>query len=266
MINETLEDIPKSENPKLLILAGPNGSGKSTAYAKLTQDISKLPETLIEATQIYVCPDDIAKLDEFVNEYLNLEDRAYAAAIRAEEMREDFLESGISFTFETVLSHPSKLDFIERAAKKGYQIDTIYVSTKDPEINLTRVAKRVVQGGHDVDSEKVKLRYERSMKLAGKLMFLSNYGILIDNSETIGAKIYLLKEEDIINLFEKGIRPNWIDNVARDLKIQPSIINFKDNEITYADYTKEKINREDLMDKISNRSLLLNLNKSIEKL
>jgi len=42
------------------------------------------------------------------------------AAQIAEKMREDALEKGIDFTFETVLSTERNLDLLRRAKEKGY--------------------------------------------------------------------------------------------------------------------------------------------------
>lgn len=44
------------------------------------------------------------------------------AAVKAEELREDALQKGESFTFETVLSTNRNLDLLKRAKANGYFI------------------------------------------------------------------------------------------------------------------------------------------------
>ena len=55
------------------------------------------------------------------------------------EWRADALESGKNIVWETVFSHPSRLDEIARAKKQGYYVLLIYVTTLSPEINVERV-------------------------------------------------------------------------------------------------------------------------------
>ena len=50
------------------------------------------------------------------------ESNSYNAAKLAENIRMQQLQEGKSFCFETVFSHPSKIDFIAKAKAMGYQI------------------------------------------------------------------------------------------------------------------------------------------------
>ena len=45
--------------------------------------------------------------------------RLFLAALLAEQQRESLLLRGFSFCFETVYSHPSKVDFVARAKALG---------------------------------------------------------------------------------------------------------------------------------------------------
>lgn len=83
----------------------------------------------------------------------------YFIAFLADFIRQQLLEQSDRFSFETVMSHPSKLDIMRRA-KKVY---LYFVSLQDPELNVLRVKTRVTQGGHDVDEEKIINRYARTM-------------------------------------------------------------------------------------------------------
>lgn len=68
---------------------------------------------------------------------------SYLAADLAEFIRQQLLANDISFTYETVMSHESKLVFIQQAKEKNYRVYVYFVATEDPEINISRVNVRV---------------------------------------------------------------------------------------------------------------------------
>ena len=94
--------------PRLLVVAGPNGAGKTSITEKLLRH-----EWMLDCE--YVNPDYIAR-DDFGD--WNAPEAVMKAAIRAEKLREKCVRDGRSLAFETVLSMPDKIDFIQRA--KGY--------------------------------------------------------------------------------------------------------------------------------------------------
>ena len=75
------------------------------------------------------------------------------------------LYDGASFCFETVYSHPSKLDFIARAKALGYQIIMVLIHLESAALNQARIARRVSEGGHGVPAEKVISRIPRLLDL-----------------------------------------------------------------------------------------------------
>jgi predicted ABC-type ATPase len=60
------------------------------------------------------------------------------------------LREGRSLAFETVFSAVDKSEFVRRALAVGYFVRIFFVGTGRPEINAARVARRVLQGGHEV--------------------------------------------------------------------------------------------------------------------
>jgi len=88
----------------------------------------------------------------------------------------------VVFTVETVMSHPSKLDFMREARQKGFKVYLYYVATSSPEINIGRVATRVKKGGHGVEEEKIVSRYYRSLGYLREAVLLSDRAYLFDNS------------------------------------------------------------------------------------
>jgi len=88
----------------------------------------------------------------------------------------------VSFCFETVLSHPSKIDMIKDARDRGYFVELYFVGTENPKINIERVQYRVRNGGHSVPTEKIVKRYYRSMENVVSACFHANHVTLYDNS------------------------------------------------------------------------------------
>ncbi len=107
---------------------------------------------------------------------------SYVAASISDFLRDQFIQHRISFTFETVMSHPSKLDIIHRANQQGYRPYLYFVSTDRVEINVERVKNRVKEGGHSVPENKIKSRFVRTMNLLRSAVLLTNRAFLFDNS------------------------------------------------------------------------------------
>lgn len=151
--------------PILTVYGGPNGSGKSTITAR-----HKL-------TGHYVNADMIQK---------HLDCTPLEAAKIAESTREQLLAQGESIAMESVLSTDRNYEFMQRAYNQGYFVHGIYVLTKDPKINIDRVAARVGRGGHDVPSEKVESRYWRALSRIPRLFKVCNRCEIFDNSPNRG--------------------------------------------------------------------------------
>jgi Uncharacterized protein conserved in bacteria len=60
-----------------------------------------------------------------------------------------------------VLSHPSKISFLEQGKAAGFKNYLYFICTVSPEINIKRIHQRVQLGGHDVPEDKVRKRYPR---------------------------------------------------------------------------------------------------------
>lgn len=150
-----------NSTPILMVMAGPNGSGKST----ITEEYPVVGE--------YVNADDIQR-------YLKC--TPLKAAQIAENTREYFLSQKCDFTFETVLSTERNYSLMQRAKESGYTVICIYVLTVNPDINVSRVISRKLNGGHDVPAEKVVERYHRAMTLFPRLFSICDEMYVYDNS------------------------------------------------------------------------------------
>ncbi len=110
------------------------------------------------------------------------EARSYDAAILAEQIRLQLLQEGRSFCFETVFSHPSKIDFIAQAKTLGYEIILVFIHLNDVALNQARIAQRVSEGGHSVPDEKVMSRIPRVLNLIKQTLPLCDRVYILNNS------------------------------------------------------------------------------------
>jgi len=159
--------IPFSEtDPNLIAIAGPNGAGKSTFYKSYLAHES-LP---------FINADVIAA---------QLGIGAYDAAELAEAARRETFERRESFIFETVFSDPvgGKLAFLEDAIAAGYHVVMCFVGVSAPEISEERVVLRVLQGGHDVPTDKLVTRFPRTMENLRQSMLRLPLVLVYDNDD-----------------------------------------------------------------------------------
>lgn len=93
----------------------------------------------------------------------NSSDAVLKAANYCSDLREKCLKDKRSFVFETVFSAQDKIDFILRAKDAGFFIRFFFIATNHPSINASRIALRVMEGGHDVPISKIITRYFKSL-------------------------------------------------------------------------------------------------------
>lgn len=132
------------------MLVGGNGAGKSTFY-RLALEPLGLPFVNADLLARIAFPEDPVT-------------HSYEAAMLAEGLRYQLLQAGRSFCFETVYSHPSKIDFVAHAKALGYQIIMVWIHLESPELHQARVATRVSEGGHPVPADKVISRIPRLLR------------------------------------------------------------------------------------------------------
>ena len=159
------------------IFAGPNGSGKSTLIREMLSNlVYNIPHRYINA-------DDIAR-DMTTGMQLEKEKSAFR---QARQLREVYRLQGLSFSFETVFSHPSTLLDLIKLRDAGYHVTFAFVATQDVEINVTRVRKRVLSGGHDVPLDKIRSRYERAFAFLPLAAEIADRTIVWDNTYELTA-------------------------------------------------------------------------------
>jgi predicted ABC-type ATPase len=160
------------KKPRLIIVAGPNGSGKTS----ITE--AALRHHWMQGCE-YINPDNIAQ--EHFGDW-NSPDAVIQAAAWSATQREACLEDGRDLAFETVLSAHDKVDFVLRAIEAGYFVRLFFVATQSPSINASRIAQRVMEGGHDVPIHKIISRYAKSIANCSMLAKVVDRLYVYDNS------------------------------------------------------------------------------------
>jgi len=233
---------------RLRVFAGPNGSGKSTLFEAIQSQFNTghfVNSDIIEreiSTKGFVNLEEYSldlsdgDLQNFLNKPytqsllaksiafghaidIEIKDNVivdkskdthgYEASLITSFIREHLLKKGISYSFETVMSHTSKLDEIQKARESGYKTYLYFVCLDDSQLNVSRVQNRVRKGGHAVPVDKIVERYTRTLDNLLPAMRLVERAYLFDNSgetmlliaETIGGQLTTLVEQNQL--------PNW---------------------------------------------------------
>lgn len=190
--------------PVLIVIAGPNGSGKTSVTSKILKH-----EWMENA--VYINPDLVAQ--ERFGDW-NSPEAIRKAVVYCQEWREQCLAERKSLIFETVLSADEKIDFIERAKKTGFFVRLFFVCTESPTINASRIAQRVIKGGHDVPITKIISRYQKSVLNCKYIATKVDRTYLYDNSVDDAEQKLLIRLSD--GLIEKRYvneLPEWAKQI-----------------------------------------------------
>jgi predicted ABC-type ATPase len=178
-------------DPVLHLVVGPNGAGKSTFYERGLEPVTHLP---------FVNADLIARKRWPGDESAH----AYEAAAVAAEAREGLVAARLSFAAETVFSHRSKLDLIDRATRAGYLI-TLHAILVPEDLAVLRVSERVRRGGHPVPEEKIRTRWRRLWGHVRAAIEMVEETRIYDNSSATAAF-------SLVALYRRGhpvAEPSW---------------------------------------------------------
>lgn len=175
----------------LYIIAGCNGAGKTTASFTILPEILNCKE--------FVNADEIAKgLSPFQPEKVSFE----AGRIMLKRINE-LLESNENFAFETTLATKSYKAKVINAQEKKYTVTLLFFWLQNVDLAIERVKTRVIEGGHNIETEVIKRRYINGIKNLFKIYIpIVDEVMIFDNSygkpELIAEKT-LETEIDILN-------------------------------------------------------------------
>ena len=184
-------------NKRLFIIGGCNGAGKTTASFNILPDILQCRE--------FVNADEIARgISPFRPEKI-----AFEAGRIMLHRRDELIEQGEDFAFETTLSTRSFIGTIEKAKSLGYSTTLIYFWLESTDLAIKRVQTRVEEGGHNIPTETIIRRYHRGLNnLFTRYQDVCDLILVYDNSKSNPELMFEKSsgEELIIYNQEKFIR------------------------------------------------------------
>ena len=230
--------------PRLRMLAGPNGSGKSTLAQQLAEDYMVNLYKFLNADLLFAeiiqsnktaCPFSIdnQELLDFIaastypeqgkrffferaimindDDYLIFKPEAvnsYTVAMVADFFKDQYLKRRLSFSFETVFSHPAKIEILKKAQYLGFRTYMYFVATETPNVNLKRIQQRVKQGGHNVPEDKTVARYYRCLEQVKYALPYLNRAYFFDN--TSDQSIFFAEYESEMGFqLQTELIPDW---------------------------------------------------------
>lgn len=164
--------------PRFTLIAGANGCGKST--------LTHWHHDFFRGSPIFD-PDAISKA-------LQVGGAGLAAGREVLIQADHHLRERRSFAIETTLSGKNYLQMMLAAKQAGFLVTLVYIGTMDVEINIARVARRVILGGHSVPEHDIRRRYERSLAHLPIAVSRADHTILLDNSGSEGYEVIAVLE------------------------------------------------------------------------
>ena len=144
--------MPEVIEKRIIIIAGPNGAGKTTFALEYLPNEAGCP-LFVNADLI---ADGLSPFDPS------------AVAVRAGRLMLEEINrharSGVSFALETTLAGRRYAQQIPRWQRSGYRVHLIFLQLQNEALAIERVAVRVAQGGHDVQTEVIRRRFKQGWR------------------------------------------------------------------------------------------------------
>ncbi|MDO1509317.1 MULTISPECIES: zeta toxin family protein [unclassified Neisseria] len=198
MAKKKLLNMPS--NNLAVFYCGTNGAGKSTLRS-FNQD----------AVQIIIDSDHIAaQIHPAAPRSVDFE-----AEKEALKLFKFALEKRISFSMESTLSGHSIVQRIKKAKQYGFYVRLNYVGVADVELNVERVAARVAAGGHFIDEQTIRHRYEISRTNLPLVLPFCDEVFIYDNSDDKPKIIFWLHNKNLMQMETK--LPKWCAMLKQEL-------------------------------------------------
>ena len=165
------------DRPQYVVFAGVNGAGKSTLYRSGLWRRNNSDGGLAR-----INPDEIIKES-------GADPSSFKAQVEAGKkalaLMESHLQKQESFNHETTLTGRTALARLKRAHESGYEIRLHYVGVNDPETAIARVHHRANIGGHFIDDEDVRRRFDSSLSNFAQCLDFCDEVRVYDNTEEL---------------------------------------------------------------------------------
>lgn len=188
------------QNNLAIFYCGTNGAGKTTL-----RGFNK------DTVQIVIDSDHIAMEINPQNPRLaDLE-----AGRKAIELFKFALKNQVSFSMESTLSGKSILNRMKQAKEKGFSLRLNYIGVNDPDINVRRVKARVKAGGHFIDEQTIRQRFEMSRKNLITALSFCDEVLIYDNSAEIPEVVFHIENYQITQIANNLV--SWCENLRDEL-------------------------------------------------
>jgi predicted ABC-type ATPase len=138
---------------------------------------------------------------------------AYVAGTVADFIRHELLRAGVTFTFETVMSSPDKIQLMRDALNAGKRTCLYFVGTSSPDINVDRVDKRVRNGGHPVPESHIRQRCAKSLGNLQEACAAATRADIFDNSGNGHVLVAEIDETHEVQFPAEAI-PAWLADTS----------------------------------------------------
>lgn len=165
-----------SKPPYLVIIAGPNGAGKSTFSQALLSTHYGIPYAF-DWDKLFYQRWSAYGSDPAVKEGVrNSVNETFQTQL------EESFSNKISFAYETNFQDQFNIDVIVQANQLGFETRVLFLMLDSPEIAIERVDQRVKEGGHFVEEDTIRFRFEKGLTLLDNYFDLPGKIRLFDTS------------------------------------------------------------------------------------
>ena len=193
--------VSKLPGPWALVVVGPNGAGKTTLYrTRLSRLWPGVP---------FVNADEMAHAQ--LGRYALDRQEAELGQSMVSDRLDALVAAGEDFVWETVFSHPSRLDRLSAWRAQGYQVGLVLVHSGAADTSVARVGKRVQEGGHPVPEDKIRSRFLRTPGLAARASQEVDAAWWLDSSAISQPPRVVAHWRAGQCVSTQDARPDWVD-------------------------------------------------------
>lgn len=237
-IDALITEQQASGKPLAIVLSGHNGSGKSTMWYDHLANKLQVPLVNADRMMLSILP-EVHPLPSWA---VSLRDKDEAWMGVAQKGVESFVAQAMAqkvpFATETVFSYwqenedgsvSSKIDTIKGLQQAGYFVMLLFVGLSNVGLSILRVSSRKLNGGHNVDHDKLIGRFPRTQKAIHHAKVVADASIFVDNSlspaEAFQPVFIQLRDEVVFDARAAGQLPativEWM-NVVCDGNFPPA--------------------------------------------
>lgn len=194
---------------RISVLAGVNGAGKSSVLGRLARAQGGR----------YFNPDEYARELREKVPGLSVPDSNAQAWAKGYQGLLDAIEPGQDYAFESTLGSAKSIpSALRAAAAKGMEVRIYYVGLDTVERHIARVAKRKLEGGHDIPEADIRRRYTTSRQNLIDLIPVAKEIRVFDNSAegTLGQMLAAPEPEIVLHVLDhKVIMPAAVEALTK---------------------------------------------------